>query len=91
MESIIPIAVWTVIVLTGLAVLTMLLFGIRSATYGKISPIAATIVAIPIVLLVVLGFALGDWDQAGIVTVLIMLGIGAVAMLLSGLRSMLGQ
>lgn len=91
MEALIPIAIWTVIILVGLGVLTMLVFGLRNATYGKINPFAVVMVAVPLVLLVVLGVSMDDWGTAGILTVLIMLALGAVALLLSGLRSVLGM
>lgn len=90
MEAIIPIAIWTVIILIGLGVLTMLVFGLRNATYGKINPFTVAMVVVPLILLVVLGFSMDDWGMAGILTVIIMLGLGAVALLLSGLRSVLG-
>lgn len=91
MESIIPIAIWTVIVLVGLGILTMLVFGLRNATYGKVNPFAVVMVALPLLLLVALGFLLDDWGQAGIVTILIMLALGSLALLLSGLRSVFGM
>lgn len=91
MEAIIPIAIWTVIVLVGLGVLTMLVFGLRNATYGKVNPFAVVMVALPLAILVILGFVLDDWGHAGILTIIIMLALGAVALLLSGLRSVLGM
>jgi hypothetical protein len=90
MEGLIPIAVYTVIVLVGLAVLTIALFGVRNFTYGKVNPLSIAMVVVPILILVALGVAMDDWGQAGILTLLIMLGLAALSLLLSGLRTMLG-
>ncbi len=90
MESIVHILIWAVLVVMGLALLTMLVFGIRSAAHGKVSPISASLVVVPLVLLAILGFVIGDWGYAGIVTVLVMFGVGVLAVILSGVRSVLG-
>jgi hypothetical protein len=91
MEGLIPIAVWTVIVLVGLGVLTITLFGARNVAYGKVNPLNIVMVLVPVLILIALGFAMDDWGQAGILTLLIMLGLAALSLLLSGLRSILGM
>jgi hypothetical protein len=90
MEGIIPIAIWAVIILIGLGLLAIALFGVRGVIYGKIQPLSIAIVIIPVALLLVLGLSMEDWGQAGIITLLIMLGLAAFSLLLSGLRTMLG-
>jgi hypothetical protein len=90
MEGIIPIAIWAVIILIGLGLLAIALFGIRGVVYGKIQPLSIAIVIIPVALLLALGLSMEDWGQAGIITLLIMLALAAFSLLLSGLRTMLG-
>lgn len=91
MDSLINISIWSAIVLIIVAIVTIALFGIRNMTQGKVNPFSAATAVVPIVLLLVLGFTMGDWDQAGIVTALIMIAIAGLSLLLSGLRSMTGM
>lgn len=86
MDAIIPIAIYLVLGLIGLGLLVIALFGVRSMAYGKISPVSAGAVLLPIVLLGILGLVIGDWALAAIVGLLITLGITILAMLLSGVR-----
>jgi hypothetical protein len=90
MEGLIPIAIWTVIVLIGLAVLTVAVFGVRNVAYGKVNLLSIAMVFFPLLILLALGMSMDDWGQAGILTLLIMLGLAALSLLLSGLRSVLG-
>lgn len=86
--SIAVIGIYLVFALAGLGLLGILVFGIRSIVFGKISPIAIAILALPVVLLVILGLVLGEWDYAAILTVFITLGLALVALLLTGIKGM---
>jgi len=88
MEGIVPLAIWAALILLGLGLVTQVIFGLRNLTYGKISPISMLIVVLPVLLMVVLGFTVGSWAQAGVITVLVMFVLTAIALLLSGLRNM---
>lgn len=88
MEGIVPLAIWAALILLGLGLVAQVIFGLRNLTYGKISPISMLIVVLPVLLVVVLGFTVGSWAQAGVITVLVMFGLTAVALLLSGMRNM---
>lgn len=88
MEGIVPLAIWAALILLGLGLVAQVIFGLRNLTYGKISPISTLIVVLPVLLMVVLGFTVGSWAQAGVITVLVMFGLTAVALLLSGMRNM---
>lgn len=89
-----PIMIWVAIGLVGLTLLTLVIFGIRGLFYGKAEPLAIGSVILPVVILVVLGFVFQGtadsleqaWAQAGIWTVIIMFGLGLVALLYSGIR-----
>ncbi|BBM73027.1 hypothetical protein [Rhodothermus marinus] len=88
MEGIVPLAIWAALILLGLGLVAQVIFGLRNLTYGKISPISMLIVVLPVLLMVVLGFTMGSWAQAGVITVLVMFALTAIALLLSGLRNM---
>ena len=83
------IGIILVVAITGLSLLGMLLFGVRSFMFGKVSPITTGAVLLPVVLLVVLGFAMGDWPTAAIYTLLVMFVVAAVAMVLSSVKGLL--
>ncbi|PSQ80179.1 MAG: hypothetical protein BRD41_05685 [Bacteroidetes bacterium QS_1_63_11] len=87
-NAILPIAIWSAIALAGLSVLGMGIFGIRSLVYGKIEPLSIAIIAIPGVLIAVLGAAMETWVQAGIYTLVVMFGLATLALLLTGLRKL---
>ena len=69
--------------LVGAGLVCLLIFGIRSLTYGKVKPMSIVMFALPLLVLGALGLILGDWPQAAIISVLIMLGLTSLAMLLS--------
>lgn len=87
-NAILPIAIWTAIALAGLSVLGMGIFGLRSVFYGKLSPLSIVIIAIPGILLAILGFTMETWVQAGIYTLVVMFGLAALSLLLTGLRKL---
>lgn len=86
--NIVIIAFYLVAGLIGLGLLAMLVFGVRSLAYGKINPLSMAIVCTPIVLLLVLGFVMGDWSRAGLLTIAIMLVLALVSLLLTGLKGL---
>jgi len=90
MENIVPYMMWAIVILIGLSLLMMLIFGLRSLTYGKINVTSIIIIAIPLALFGVLGMTMGDWAQAGIYAVVIMLGLGLLGLLFSSVRGLIG-
>ncbi len=84
--TLVSIAIYVVLVMVGLGVLTMLLFGLRSLTFGKIKPLNIIIILVPIVLLGILGMVMGDWALAAIYTFMIMFLLAVAALLISGVR-----
>ena len=90
METIIPYAVWLVLILIVLGVIAIALFGLRNLVYGKVSTQTIVLVMIPVLILLVLGMIQGDWAEAAIITALITLVLGIVALFLAGLRGLVG-
>ena len=84
----IVIAIYIVLALMGLGLLSMLLFGVRSLTYGKVNILTLVIVCVPVVVLLGLGFGLGDWPQAGVLTIIIMLALAVLSLLVTGLKGL---
>jgi hypothetical protein len=83
---ILPIAIWAAIGLAGLSILVMGLSGLRSVWYGKVQPLTIAIIAIPGVLVLVLGSTMETWVQAGIYTLVTMFGLLILGMIVTGLR-----
>ncbi|MFK7845870.1 MAG: hypothetical protein AB8G77_11245 [Rhodothermales bacterium] len=81
MEStVVPFAIWAVVVLVGLGVLSILLFGVRSLMNGKIDKMSVLFIGLPVLLVVVLGLVRDNWAEAGILTTVVMIGLAVVAM-----------
>ncbi|GIV62300.1 MAG: hypothetical protein KatS3mg044_1166 [Rhodothermaceae bacterium] len=90
METLVPYAIWAVLLLAGIGLLLIVLFGLRNLTFGKISPVSIAIVALPGLLMLGLGLGLGDWAQAGVITFLVMLLLALLSLFLSSLRGFIG-
>ena len=86
--NIVVIAIYIVLGLMGLGLLAMLLFGVRSLAYGKVNPLTMGIVCVPVLILVVLGFVMPTWAEAGIMTILITLGLAVLALFVTGLKGL---
>ncbi len=84
----VPIAIYLASALLGLGLLAMLAFGIRSLTFGKVDPMAVTIIVVPIMILLVLGFTMSSWAEAGIMTIIVTLGLALLALLYTGAKGL---
>lgn len=74
--------------LTGLGLLTMVVFGLRNVVAGKVKPLSIAFIALPFVLMGALGLAMGDWTKAAIFTLFIVVILALVAIVLSSVRSL---
>lgn len=83
---ILPIAIWAAILLAGLSILGMGIFGLRSLGYGKVEPLSIVIIAIPLLLILGFGAAMETWAQAGIFTLVVMFGLALLALFATGVR-----
>lgn len=88
MDSIVVYTIWLSVIVMGLAIIGLILFGIRSIAHGKISGMTAGIVLIPVILVVILGLIMGDWASAGIWTMMIMMILAALSLVISGARGL---
>lgn len=88
MENLVPIAVWIVVLLVGLGLLSILLFGIRSVMSGKINKTSMIFMAVPLLLFAGIGLGTGDWPQAGIITTLVLIACAVLAMFWTSLQGL---
>ena len=91
MDAIIPYAIWLAIILVAVGILAIVVFGIRNLTYGKVDPLSAVSIAVPLVIFAILGLVIGKWDVAAIWTVVIVFALAIVALLVSGIRGLSGM
>jgi len=91
MQGLVPILISAVVIITGACIVMILGWGVRNVLQGKVSPVTAGILAIPVVTIGVLGLAVSEtWPEAFITGVLIMLVLTAGSLLISSIRMMLG-
>ncbi len=86
--SLLNIALYIVLALIGVALLLMLASGIRSLMFGKVKVISLAFMAVPPVLFLILGLILPTWTDAGIMTIVISLGLTLLALLVSGIKNL---
>ncbi len=82
------IAIYIVFALLGLGLLAMVVFGIRSLTHGKVDPMTISIMAVPVVILVILGLVMPSWAEAGITTILVTMCLALLALLYTGAKGL---
>ena len=81
------IAIFVVIALVGLSLVSIFLFGIRSLINGKIEPLKMLFLGFPFILFGVLGLGIvPTWAEAGVWTLVVMIAAAVVAMLYTSLR-----
>lgn len=88
METIVPYAIWAAIILAGAGILLMGAFSLRNLTYGKVEPLSVAILAVPGVLILILGFTMSSWAQAAMMTFLLMFALTLLGLLVSGVRNL---
>ncbi len=91
MAGIVPYVIWAALIVTGISLLAIVLFGFRNLTYGKMDYVTMGLLSTPVVLLVVLGLAMDTWAEASITTVVILLVLTSLSLLISSSRGLLGM
>lgn len=86
-ESIFIIAA---LALTGLALITLVGFGVRNMFYGKQKISSILFAALPVAIFLGLGFSGMEWATAGIWTTLIILALASLGLLVSSVRGLIG-
>lgn len=84
MDTLVPYAVWAIIIIIGLGIVGILIFGLRSLAQGKVRPLTVGLMAVPLVLFVLLGLIMTSWAMAAIWAVIIMFALGLIALFSSG-------
>jgi hypothetical protein len=83
------IAIWAAIILAGVSLLGVALFGLRNLTYGKSEPLTIASISAPAVILLVLGFTMETWVQAGIMTTIILFGLALLGLVYTGITNLI--
>jgi hypothetical protein len=83
------VAVWSAIILTGLSLAALGAFGLRNLTYGKVENLSIAAVALPGVILAILGVAMETWAEAGILTLIIMFVLSMIGLVYSGVTNLI--
>ena len=81
-------AIYIVLGLMGLGLLAILAFGVRSLMQGKVAPMTLVFVSVPFVILLLLGIIMPSWADAGIMTIMITLGLALAALLYTGIKGL---
>ncbi|PSQ78526.1 MAG: hypothetical protein BRD35_00990 [Bacteroidetes bacterium QH_7_62_13] len=85
---ILPISMWAAIGLAALSILVIGISGLRGVWYGKVQPLTIAVISIPGILVLIFGFIMPSWAQAGIYTLVVMFGLVVLAMIATGLRQL---
>lgn len=81
------VALWITFGLLGLAILVIIISGIRGMFNGNIDGKKIVVMLIPVVIFIIAFLVTGGaWIQAGIVTMLIMLALMVLAIFITGAR-----
>lgn len=88
MDSLVYYGIWASVILAGLGIASIALFGVRSLVFGKVSAVSAVILLIPVVIIVVFWLLLGNWITAAIWTLIVMFGLALLSLVFSGLRGL---
>lgn len=87
-NTILVVAIYTVLVLAGLGILGIGLFGLRNLAYGKVEPLSIVVVALPGLAFVILGFTVEGWAQAGILTVVGLFAVSLLGLVYTGITNL---
>lgn len=90
MENILIISIYLIFALIALCGLSLLVFGARNLSYGKVNLFTSVVVVAPLLLAVVISLISGDWVYGSIVACLAALAITMVTLLLLGVRGLFG-
>lgn len=91
MDAIVPYAIWAALILGALSILSMGIFSLRNAIYGKVKLSSALLVAVPAVIVFAFIPMTESVAAAVIAAVLVMFVLASVGMLIAGIRSMILQ
>lgn len=91
MDTIVPYAVWAALILGGLSLLSMVIFSLRNAYYGKVRLFSGVLLAVPVVIVGIFIPMTESIAAAVISAVLVMFVLAGIGMLIAGVRSMILQ
>lgn len=82
--------IYASLIVTGLGLALMLIFGLRNVIQGKVDVVTAVILSLPAVAVGVLSMIMDTWADAFIYGVIGLLIVTALSLLISSFRTLLG-
>lgn len=94
MEGIVPILIWLVLAMIALGLVVMLIFGLKGLFEGKHRPWSIGAMLLPLVVFGI-SYALSAGSDtpaaaAVVLTAVILIGVGVVAVVVTGLKGFIG-
>ncbi len=90
MQGLVPLLIYASLIVTGLGLALMLIFGLRNVIQGKVDVVTAVILSLPAVAVGVLSMIMDTWADAFIYGVIGLLIVTALSLLISSFRTLLG-
>lgn len=90
MQGLVPYLIYASLIVTGLGLALMLIFGLRNVIQGKVDVVTAVILSLPAVAVGVLSMIMDTWADAFIYGVIGLLIVTALSLLISSFRTLLG-
>ncbi len=88
-SALVVVAIYAAIGITGLSIVTLIGFGIRNLTYGKIEPLTIGAIAVPVVVLGILLVAMPSAAEAGIMTLIVMFVLSLLGLVYTGIKNLI--
>ncbi|MEX0680163.1 MAG: hypothetical protein WD097_02185 [Balneolales bacterium] len=85
----VPIAIGVMLTLVGIGLLSMVGFGIKNIIQGKQELIKIAIYLVPVLIFAITYLIMGIFTEAAILTMLLTMGLLAVMLIITGIRTTL--
>jgi len=88
-STLVVVAIYAAIGITGISILALIGFGIRNLTYGKVEPLTMGALAVPVVLLGIMLVAMPSPAEAGIMTLIVMFVLSLLGLVYTGIKNLI--
>lgn len=88
-SALVVVGIYAAIGITGLSIATLIGFGIRNLTYGKVKPLTVGAIAVPVVVLGILLVAMPSAAEAGIMALIVMFALSLLGLVYTGIKNLI--
>jgi hypothetical protein len=88
-STLVVVAIYAAIGITGISILALIGFGIRNLTYGKVEPLTMGALTVPVVLLGIMLVAMPSPAEAGIMTLIVMFVLSLLGLVYTGIKNLI--